>query len=255
MRPSTTHLTSLTNELFRDGLASSTRNTYSAGQQQFYSFCRFIKCCPVPSTEATLVLFVSHLAEFNIAYATIKVYLAAVRQLYVSTELHVQFSLQGTSLILNTRWIPSSALNLYTDASGMHGWGAYWNGRWIQSHWSSSQNNMDITWKELFAIVVAVHTWVPPGPARKSCFIVTTKPWWTSGTRALLVHLIPWVWFTYCIFVPVVTISMFVSPILLVSAMILLTRCLISRWTSSGSWLPDSKYCPTAYLHGPLKSS
>ena len=96
MRPSTTHLTSLANELFRDGLASSTRSTYSAGQQRFYSFCRSIKCCPVPSTEATFVLFVSHLAESNIAYATIKVYLAAVRQLHVSTGLHVQFSLQLT---------------------------------------------------------------------------------------------------------------------------------------------------------------
>ena len=65
----------------------------------------------------------------------------------------------GKSLILNTRWTPSPAKNLYTDASGLHGWGAYWDGRWIQSHWSHAQSKMDITWKELFAIVVAVHTW------------------------------------------------------------------------------------------------
>ena len=43
----------------------------------------------MPSTEATLVLFVTHLAETNIAYATIKVYLAAVRQLHVSTGLQL----------------------------------------------------------------------------------------------------------------------------------------------------------------------
>jgi len=29
----------------------------------------------------------------------------------------------GKSLILNTRWTPSPALNLYKDASGLHGWG------------------------------------------------------------------------------------------------------------------------------------
>ena len=137
----------------------------------------------------------------------------------------------------------------------MHGWGAYWNGRWILSHWSSSQDNMDITWKELFAIVVAVHTWGSSWSRQKILFHCDNRAvvdiWDKGSTR----HLILWVWFAYCIFVPVVTILMFVSPILLVSAMILLTRCLVSRWTSSGCWLPDLKYCPTAYLHCPLKSS
>lgn len=92
----TAHLTSLANELFKEGLASSTRSTYAAGQRRFRNFCRYLKCSPVPSTEATLVLFVTHLAETNTAYATIKVYLAAVRQLHVSTGLHAQFYLQLT---------------------------------------------------------------------------------------------------------------------------------------------------------------
>ena len=65
----------------------------------------------------------------------------------------------GTSLILNNRWTPSPALDLYTDASGVHGWSAYWDGRWIQSHWSLSQRDMDITWKEIYAIVPVVHIW------------------------------------------------------------------------------------------------
>ena len=37
----------------------------------------------------------------------------------------------GKSLILNIRWTPSPAKNLYTDAFGMHGSGAYWDGRWL----------------------------------------------------------------------------------------------------------------------------
>jgi len=62
----------------------------------------------------------------------------------------------GISLILNTRWIPLVALHLYSDASGAHWWG---DGKWLQSCWSLPQTEMDITWKELFAIVLAVHTW------------------------------------------------------------------------------------------------
>ena len=37
--------------------------------------------------------------------------------------------------------------------------GAYWSGRWLQERWSEAQLSMEITWKELYAIVMAVHTW------------------------------------------------------------------------------------------------
>ena len=45
----------------------------------------------------------------------------------------------GSSLILNTHWTISPYMNLYTDASGSEGWGAFWSGRWLQSHWSPAQ--------------------------------------------------------------------------------------------------------------------
>ena len=44
-------------------------------------------------------------------------------------------------------------MELYTDASGSHGWGAYWSGRWIQAQWPEEHINNDLTWKELYAIV------------------------------------------------------------------------------------------------------
>ena len=50
-------------------------------------------------------------------------------------------------------------MDLYTDASGRHGWGAYWSGKWIQAQWSPEHMNNDITWKELYAITAAVNTW------------------------------------------------------------------------------------------------
>ena len=54
----------------------------------------------------------------------------------------------GKTLILENHWTPSTSMQLFTDASGTYGWGA-----------SEAQLHMDITWKELFAIVMAVHTW------------------------------------------------------------------------------------------------
>jgi len=70
------------------------------------------------------------------------------------------FSLPGQKkVILQTNWLPNSAMQLYTDAPRLHSWGAYWSGRWLQSHWSPKQRSMNIAWKELFAILVTVQTW------------------------------------------------------------------------------------------------
>ena len=65
----------------------------------------------------------------------------------------------GTCCILQTEWTTSPAMDLYTDASGTHGWGAYWSGRWIYAHWPTEHTHKDITWKELYAIAAAVNTW------------------------------------------------------------------------------------------------
>jgi len=46
----------------------------------------------------------------------------------------------GTSLILNKKWVSSPALHLFTDATGLHSWGAYCDGYWLQSCWSSKQD-------------------------------------------------------------------------------------------------------------------
>ena len=49
-------------------------------------------------------------------------------------------------------------MKLYTDASNL-GYGAYWAGRWFNHHWSQEQTIFPITWKELYAILVACSTW------------------------------------------------------------------------------------------------
>ena len=59
----------------------------------------------------------------------------------------------GTSLILENTWTPSTSMQLFTDASGTSGWGAYWSGKWLQKHWLEAQIHMDITWKELLLLL------------------------------------------------------------------------------------------------------
>ena len=50
----------------------------------------------------------------------------------------------GSSYILETEWTTSLCMSLYTDASGMVGWGAYWSGRWLQVKWTPAQCNKNI---------------------------------------------------------------------------------------------------------------
>jgi len=61
---------------------------------------------------------------------------------------------------LQSRWTPAPDIELFTDASGSIGWGAYYSGQWIQGRWSACQQEMTIEWKlELYAILVAGSTW------------------------------------------------------------------------------------------------
>ena len=89
---------------------------------------------------------------------------------------------------MNSRWTSSPALHLYTDASGLHGWGADWEGRWLQSLWSPGQHEMDITLKELLAIMLAVYTWGSSWSYRKILFYCNNQAvvdiWERGSTRA-----------------------------------------------------------------------
>ena len=79
-----------------NGLAANTRNTYSIGQQRFTIFCQAIQANTLPASEATLSLFITHLATEHISYKTIKVYLSAVRHMHVAAGMFPQFSQQLT---------------------------------------------------------------------------------------------------------------------------------------------------------------
>ena len=69
------------------GLASSTRRTYSCAQEKFVNFCIMTGHLspygsPCPASEWTLCLFATFLAD-SLRHSSIKVYLSAVRSLHV----------------------------------------------------------------------------------------------------------------------------------------------------------------------------
>lgn len=74
-------------------------------------------------------------------------------------------SYNGISVFQNTLWVRDSALHLYTDAAGGsgRGFGAYFEDRWSVGKWPTHWHNMgitrDITFLELFPIVVAFFLW------------------------------------------------------------------------------------------------
>ncbi len=65
----------------------------------------------------------------------------------------------GVAFFIEPSWTPAHEFNLFTDAAGHLGYGAYWNGHWFSKTWSSNLLDMSIEWKELYAIVMACETW------------------------------------------------------------------------------------------------
>ena len=91
----------------------------------------------------------------------------------------------GTSLILDSEWTISSAMHLFTDASGSKGWGAFCSNKWLQVEWSSEQAMHDIVWKELYAIVCTVNTWGHNWARKKilfHCDNSTVVSIWSKGS-------------------------------------------------------------------------
>lgn len=65
----------------------------------------------------------------------------------------------GVAFFLQPNWTPADQFQLYTDASGSLGFGAYWDGNWLCQQWSPDKSHQSIEWKELYAIVIACETW------------------------------------------------------------------------------------------------
>ena len=75
--------------------------------------------------------------------------------------LHLLDQWNGKSFFLFEEPTPDHNLELFTDASGSTGWGAYYGleKRWIQGTWHAEQQQENITYKVLYTIITACNTW------------------------------------------------------------------------------------------------
>ena len=68
-------------------------------------------------------------------------------------------SWNGRSFFMSPKWLPNTALQLYTDSAGSVGYGAYFQGHWFNGKWCTGDMSKSIQWKELYPIVLAAVTW------------------------------------------------------------------------------------------------
>ncbi|KAL5497449.1 hypothetical protein EMCRGX_G013922 [Ephydatia muelleri] len=70
-------------------------------------------------------------------------------------------SWNGISMFIAPEWKDADSFQLYIDASGSFGFGAYLDGAWFRGDWQPHQQLLkrSIQWQELFAIVAGALTW------------------------------------------------------------------------------------------------
>ncbi|RUA06910.1 MAG: hypothetical protein DSY43_00970 [Gammaproteobacteria bacterium] len=65
----------------------------------------------------------------------------------------------GKSFFLDDIWYNSEHLNLYTDASGVLGFGAVFGNKWCYGKWPDGWKNVNIAFLEFFPIVLSLYLW------------------------------------------------------------------------------------------------
>ena len=85
---SMTELYTAMKRYYSKSVSPATWKSYKAGTRQYVQFCQRSSLPCVPTSEKTLLLFATHLAIRGLSYATIKVYLAAVRYLHTTAGHH-----------------------------------------------------------------------------------------------------------------------------------------------------------------------
>lgn len=88
-------------------------------------------------------------------------------------------SWNGTALFVDKTATAATDLEIFTDASGSHGGGAYFRGAWFHYDWQPSQqlsSRTSIQWQELFAIVAAALTWGHLWKQKKILFYCDNLP-------------------------------------------------------------------------------
>ena len=100
----------------------------------------------------------------------------------------------GTARFIDPTWLPSSTLELYTDAAASIGAGAYFRGQWFFIPWTQAfmeSRAVSITWMELFPIVVAARMWGSAWGQKRVMFytdnMAVVDIWYGQSSRVPLI--------------------------------------------------------------------
>ena len=69
---------------FVGGLALSTLNTYTSAKRRLVSFCQQLNLTPLPASQHTVALFVTHLSQAGLWASSIQAYIAAICHLHMT---------------------------------------------------------------------------------------------------------------------------------------------------------------------------
>ena len=110
-------------------------------------------------------------------------------------------SWNGTAFFQDPTWTPAPQFQLFTDASGTLGYGAYWKGAWFSQAWPAQLSSKPIEWKELYAIVMEAETWGHQWSGKRLLFHCDNQAIvqiWQSGLSRSpdLMHLVRALFFT-----------------------------------------------------------
>ena len=110
-------------------------------------------------------LFLRRLIDLSTTVSRLHHYITLNTQARADIQWWCQFlpSWNGRAMFLDTAWVSATDIQLYTDASGSKGFGAYFAGDWLRGDWQPTQclPHRSIQWQELFAIFAAATTWAP----------------------------------------------------------------------------------------------
>lgn len=77
----------------------------------------------------------------------------------------------GRAFFLDSLWVTSTSLELFTDAAGSKGYGAVFGRKWFNGSWPESWRSLNITFLEFFPIVIALHIWGSSMANKFVCFV------------------------------------------------------------------------------------
>ena len=80
----TMDLRDLARDLINNSLAPSTRRVYASGQKRYLEFCRKGSLTPFPLSEEQLCTFVAYLMDEGLQHTSIKGYLSAISNSYIT---------------------------------------------------------------------------------------------------------------------------------------------------------------------------